>query len=303
MLNRMRKFYRDFDHRYPLRGGHPVYRPFFLLRASMSRRFYLELNHGLANRLTALVSCQVACDELGRELRIIWNVNRHCGCDFDDLFSNSLFVDPFRRVVDFNDDTTCRPAFLSSRKSFLFTGQGIDRFDKCDRGAPFLNNLPFISGCRDSVAEEFSHRLNMLEPVPEVCALIPEIPENSVGVHIRRTDLPWQTRSTTDEFVDRMRQTLDCSPDVVFFLATDDAEVKAHISRKFGAKVLCVPNSGHRKSIEGVRVALAELIALSKTQRVLGTFNSSFSWLATMWRLIDLDIVGLATYEREREQA
>lgn len=291
-IDAAKQLYRRFDRRYPLRQGHPLYRPLFALRARFARSFYVELNHGLANRLGTLISCQAVAEELGREARFIWQVNRLCGCRFNDLFENELPLAAPRRVVDFNDDTTCRPAFLTEHKSFLFSGQGIERFAKCRDGRWDLNNVPFITGTRDAAAEEFSRRLNQLRPVAAVLGLLPDLPAEFIGVHIRRTDLPWQNRSSTETFEQRIDELAADEPGLCFYLATDADEVKARFRALLGDRLIHAPDAGNRTSVDGMRLALADLLALSRARQVLGTFNSSFSWLATLWRLTELEMVG-----------
>lgn len=288
-----RQAYRAFHHYCPLRLGHPLYFPIFMLRGIYSRALVVELNHGLANRLVTLVSCMAASEAMGKEAQFIWSLNRNCGCRFHDLFENSITLVDHKRIIDFNDDTTFRPAFLTSRKTLFYSSYRMRTFEKRGSLDWDIHNIPFISGIVDQAAIDFSRRLNMLQPRQEVCDLVPSFSRSAVGVHVRRTDLPWKSRSPLEAFEKRMGALIAEKPDTQFFLASDSVWVKSYFRDKYGDAVCCSSEPSSRSSAAGLRHALADIIALSQCRIVLGTFNSSFSWLASMWSLQELETVAV----------
>jgi hypothetical protein len=81
------------------------------------------------------------------------------------------------------------------------------------------------------------------------------------------------------------------------FLCSDDERVKQGFRRRYGGRLLTYESSGggndasvDRQTARGVQQALRDLLTLSRTEKIVGTYNSSFSWLASMWGKVPLEL-------------
>ena len=103
-----------------------------------------------------------------------------------------------------------------------------------------------------------------------------------VGVHIRRTDnLPAIGKSSTEAFISSMDQELETHPDTVFYLATDDREEEAALREAFGDLILSNKDRDlSRDSISGIQDAMIDLYSLASTQKIIGSYFSSFTDIA-----------------------
>lgn len=256
----------------------------------------IELRHGLANRLCTLASTLAAARQRGREMCIIWPANEFCGAPVTALFENAPPQAESADWIDFNDDTTFRPAFLSAAKTMFYEDPYCRWFQKPRKARPFLHNLPFFSGSRDAAAVAFSQALKSLNPTSAIRSRLAEQPQCQLGFHIRRTDSPWQSRSPLDAFASRIRAALDAGLGTPIYVASDDPAAIASLIRMFGSRIVTqrslasAPRSG-RDTDEGGKQALVDLLALARCNRIGATFNSSFSWLAAMWGGAQLEVV------------
>jgi hypothetical protein len=88
-----------------------------------------------------------------------------------------------------------------------------------------------------------------------------------------------------------------------FFLATDDRDIRKRLRKRYGRRVESYGDvvrgrrrrryrHVHRSSARGMRDALRDLVSLSRTQRIIGSDNSSFTWLASIWGLVPFESPG-----------
>lgn len=291
VINSLRSLLKSLTFRYPIRKGHKLFVPIYALRYLSAPNLYVDLNHGLANRLITLASCQAARRIIGKKFIYIWNINEPCGCSFDDLFDNNIPLQQHTRMVDYNDDATFKPAFLNDCKTQFFYSFNFRHYQKGSSVNWEIHNIPFVNGLIDNYALAFHHELSILQPSKDVLRLLPTIGSNTVGVHIRRGDLPWQERSPLYSFQLAMDKLLNKDSTTIFYLASDSMNVKKQMIDRYGHNIQTLPDLNSRNTTLGVQAALADLLTLSRTSLILGTYNSSFSWLASAWGLINLRIV------------
>jgi hypothetical protein len=105
--------------------------------------------------------------------------------------------------------------------------------------------------------------------------------EMTVGMHIRRAEKPFPVcpyaqplryyEAIIRSFPDNRR----------FFISTDSQEAFRWMHARFGDRVFQRPKvHDNRSDIAGVREGLVDLLLLSRCQAVVGTFGSSFSYIA-----------------------
>ena len=282
--------------------GVPYFWPIFLVRATIARTCVVEVNHGLANRLACIASAICGCHILGKKIKFIWNINDACPCRFDDIFQTRLTEISNSFFIDYNDDTTFDPLFLSASKTLLYHSPYYKGFSKGSPRQTNIHNIPFITGQIDDIAIGFSRTLKKLLPVQEVLNLIPNDLTNTIGVHVRRGDLPWQDKSPNEAFFHQIDSNLTACPTSKIYLASDSEEVKKLFKSRYQGSIICHEDIPSRDSIQGMKLALADLLSLSRTTKIIGTWNSSFSWLASAIGLIDLETVGLKESTRNLSQ-
>jgi len=275
---------------------------YYLVNCIFGKQIVLEVKHGLCNRLCALISAQVAAREKNKRLKLIWRKNNNCGCDFSDLFNNEIERADENSRIDFNDDNNGDRQFLVGCKTMFYTDPFFKKFLKKDFSATTIHNKPFFSGVIDASAKLFHSELNKLIPKKEITDRVMEIPSRTVGIHLRKLDHMWISHVDDDWFIQKMEDLIRKDENIKFFLVTDDYRTKAKFIDRFGDKILyydinlcrrpdgtMVEKKEKRAETKGVQDALLEFLTLSKTSLILGSYNSSFSWLASIRGLIPLE--------------
>lgn len=107
--------------------------------------------------------------------------------------------------------------------------------------------------------------------------------KNIVGVHVRRGDHDYAIKNNPlENFASKMSKELENAPDTLFYLASDGADVITYMQEKFGERIIF--NEGaelSRKSKNGMENAITDLLALSKSRMIIGSFGSTFSDMAS----------------------
>lgn len=110
-----------------------------------------------------------------------------------------------------------------------------------------------------------------------------ELGENSIGLHIRRTDNKESIRCSTDAlFFNVIDQTLRNDPSVKFYLATDSQETKRIFQEKYPQNIVVNPAKAARDTKDGIITAMVEMILLSRTKKIFGSYYSSYSEAAAL---------------------
>lgn len=114
---------------------------------------------------------------------------------------------------------------------------------------------------------------------------------NVIGVHIRRGDHKYAiANNPIEKFIQKMKEALSDNPDMHFYLASDGEDVIELMRAEFPGRVII--NEGaelSRKSKLGMENAIIDLLALSKSGRIIGSFGSTFSDMASYIGGIELE--------------
>lgn len=127
---------------------------------------------------------------------------------------------------------------------------------------------------------------NLFKPIPVVQRLIDnnlsKFSENTIGMHIRRTDHKVAKASASiDSFDNKIEELIKQDPSTRVFLCTDDEDVKSYLINKYGRdKILYYESVLDRNSYEGIRDAVVELWTLANTNVIYGSHGSSFTKMA-----------------------
>lgn len=265
---------------------------------------------GLGNRMRSMASVVTMMGELQKPVRIVWfrdaGLNAAFGSLFEPLrfsgvsFREARWMDLLtvdrprprnfhfpalyqrlvyrRRIYEYEVTPLRRMAFdfkgwASGEGRYLASYTGFYPYD------PALLRMLFV-------------------PLPAIRAQIDErcAPFVSasavVGVHVRRTDHAEAIElSPLDAFYKQLDAEVVRHRDLLIYLATDDEEVKEAMGRRYPGKVISAPGKADRTTQTGIVDAVVEMYALSRTQRIYGSWQSSFSDLAAQLGQIPLTIV------------
>lgn len=268
--------------------------------AAEGKHLQLVAQGGLCNRLRLLLSA-LSLVESGlpaaaiapRQLTatVVWKPGADCGASFDDLFepltSEGFTITDRRRWFDrpqtrqnLHWPALVRRAFYTVQRTsynptpaqlaadLRLAGQrglyASGGYALCDQGAALVSRL--------------TPRPHLRERIGQITA---RFTPTTVGVHIRRTDhAVCIAASPASAFLEAMHAVLSYEPDALFYVATDDAQLKQHLQLTFPGHILTQPCSGSRSDRRGVEEAVVDLYALAACSRILGSYWSSFTAVA-----------------------
>ena len=264
---------------------------------------------GLCNRMRAINSARVLAKKRGETLKVIWNVNPELGCPFEELFQKTrlqfpsmLTISPLS-AIPFTDVIYMDAAFAFSLRNIhskwdpqkvfyqltrMVVGNEELRANRTEQGLPdaYVASLP--KNLYIATEEHFfpCHDYSPFQPTTEIAdrvnAITAGFKSHNVGIHIRRTDnKPAIGKSSTQAFIDAMQKELSMDPSTMFYLATDDLSEEANLRRVFPDRIISNETRDlSRDSVNGVKDALLDLMCLSKTDKIIGSYFSSFTDIA-----------------------
>lgn len=257
---------------------------------------------GLCNRLRAILSAVslVAEGKVDADISVGWSVNRECAARYDQLFHpydfERLTITP-RRWYD-RPITRCNLHWPALVRRCFYNAQ----YANVPPAASVLSNLAQRDGSRVYVSTGLSFApyaplyIRRLRPLPhlqtQIEALSAAFDSHTVGIHIRRTDHVTSIAESPDAlFVEAMQHCIDTDPAAHFYLATDDAALKARLKSLFPGRVAVQQCVGTRSDLRGMEEAVVDLWTLARTSRLIGSYWSSFSDTAAEIGGISLNII------------
>lgn len=259
---------------------------------------------GLCNRLRVILSAMA----LSRSFRegfvcVDWAVDDECKAAFSDLFEpfeeenfrvrprRWLNIPPSRRNMHVQE--MCRRLVYDAQ----LVNYSYRQDEKALAAALQRGRKVYVSTCYE-IAPLPSALFRALRPERELESEVEELAAGfgdcMVGVHIRRTDNKQSRKvSTDDDFRRAMNREIETQPGTLFFLATDDLELKMTLQEEFPGRIMMQHVADVRRdTLGGMRQAVVDLFCLSRTQKVLGSYYSSFSETAAEIGGIPLEVVG-----------
>lgn len=263
---------------------------------------------GLANRMRSIASAVTLAEKTNSKLQIVW---------FQDWALNA----PFSRLFETVDESaaclreaTRRDYLLLDRprsKNFHFPRmyQRI-HFDSClyeqfitplckkhfDFEAWTKNKHVYMASY--TAFQAYKHELvrRLFVPLEEIRQEIDRrsrlFPAYMVGVHIRRTDNKDSILySPIELFYSKLDQDIKDYEQIGIYLATDSEEVKLAMRKRYGDRLLVSDKQAGRDSLEGIKDGIADMYTLSRTQKIYGSFQSSFSEMAAQIGGVPLEIL------------
>ena len=246
---------------------------------------------GLCNRLRATLSARLlGGGKVAKNVQVCWSSDFECAAHFDELFESidgegfsvkhqTLWnARPLRR--NFHLPYYLRFLRYGYQKVWIRPGNGEDIREIAAKA-----KRVWVSSCHDMVGLQPAD-YKVLRPLPalqaQIDALTQQFGQNTVGVHIRRTDhRDAIAQSPTEAFCQAMEREVAADDDVRFFLATDDMALKQQLQTRFGERIIVQPMDDCRRTTRrGIEQAVIDLFCLAATRKIYGSSTSSYTLTA-----------------------
>ena len=248
---------------------------------------------GLGNRLRSLDSAIALSECTGKKLEVIWDSNEELRCPFSKLFELpdkfdlietqthyfprkvkekfSIALHKLKIKYPFSYDSVLHEEDIQKLKS--------SDYDFCQLGN-YRNIFIMINGRFLYPSSPFRY-LQALPAVKEkVDSITSDFNGQTIGVHIRRTDNKLSIKkSPISRFIELMEEERS-NGDVRFYLSTDSPEAEDYLVNHFSGQIICFEKELSRNKEQGIIDALVDMLCLSRTSRIIGSYYSSFSEVA-----------------------
>lgn len=246
---------------------------------------------GLGNRMRVIRSAYAIALEDICDVRVAFPRLRECFCSFTDVFrplespagnfriATASLAEKPSRWRNLYIPSLLRPLIYDAYL-YGFNASGFEDI----RPLIAAHRRLYISGGYEFAGEDIPMG-SIFRPSARVEDAVGKITERfgsyTVGFHVRTTD-NYQSlhHSPLGLFIRKGQQELEEHPDAVFFLATDSRAVKRRFVTAFPSRVVTVGGSLDRSDRSGMILAAADMFALSRTDKVYGSWYSSFSEIA-----------------------
>ncbi len=262
---------------------------------------------GLANRMRAIDSVLALTKNHNTNIHIIWECNSVLNCDFEDLF---LAIPGTKVILNRIAMPELAMRIIKKlvkllRKIHLYLPLGYNKY-LFENELKTLNNSNYDFKLLNSIDKVYIESQNSFFenetpfrsfiPIPQIKEKIDRCISrytlNTVGVHIRRGDNEKSIiGSPLEGFIELMEKEIENDKDVMFFLATDSIDTEEILQTRFQRRILSNTKVLNRNSTEGIQDALIDMMCLSKTRKILGSYWSSFSETAASIGNIELIVV------------
>ena len=272
---------------------------------------YLYPTAGLANRIRVIISALALAEKRNDRVVIYWKKDETLNCDFHELFEDNellnvkqynwitrlletgktnkqikkFFAKLVYRImgIGFNMNDTHFPNYVWSNPDYRLNIQDLPK-----------NTNIYISACNEFLFD--NKFFEWLKPAKEIQFKIDQITNtfgrNIIGIHIRRSDnLRSIEESPLEVFKVAIYEEIAKNNSVSFFLATDSIEVEEELLKQFNGRITTYKKEYNRNTSQGIKDAMIDLYCLSATNKVYGSYWSSFSDIAARIGKIPLIIV------------
>lgn len=260
---------------------------------------------GLSNRIYTTAAAINFSKKHHLHLIVIWFKNKELGAGFHDLFTLSPdlenveiretgFTDFFKFAKPIKSNFFLPKLYQKlsfdaiyyyfketlSVEDWYLSHPNAQRFylNHCQK---FYDNAGFQDMFRpvSSIQQKIDERVRLLS-------------SHTIGVHMRRTDLVNAIiQSPLSAFVEKMQEEIDKNPETKFYVASDSTEEKKKLKDIFKDRIITVESVLKRNTKQGIVDALVELQTLANTKKIYGSFESTYSSLASEMNGIPLEIV------------
>lgn len=266
---------------------------------------------GLGNRIRVLYSVIGINREVGHEIKILWGCSKDLNCPFEELF---IYPDKCQ-IRNFEQGLVKTVYEFSLRKL---------RFSKF---RPYIYDLALTNNKILEIRNETADFLTLFKnhssiylescisfyegpKIEDLLTIHPDILNRAekifrrfesptYGIHIRGTDNQQSKKySPPVVFENFIRKKLEEESNAWFFLATDSKEVESKMIDSFGERIITSNNNIlDRNSKQGIKNALVDMVCLSRTKKVYGSYFSSFSSISAMLTGIECENITIDSFD------
>lgn len=251
----------------------------------MNKKIISISQGGISNRIKCLISSMKLAEKTNRNLILYWPKDEACNCNFSDLFESKIkeiSKEELRTIIQNKNYKLCQSNFrnINDKKEFiLIDNSKFEGFSQEDIQLKF-NETP------KEVTTEILPYLKILKVKKEILIQVnkfikKEFSKSIVGIHIRRGDfkkLNIGNVSTDEKFIEEIKKEIEKNKSVKFFVATEDKNTEIKFKQIFGNKIITYPKRTSKREDEGsVEEALTEMLILSRTKNIIGSYGSTFT--------------------------
>ncbi len=282
----------------------------------INTKLILKPKSGLGNRIRAVSSFIYMKNLINAELQVIWKPDNSLNANFHDIFNDNpnftllesslkynLFLTKNKLV---NNNYWVVRTIVSSYNNIIKNLLGLDvllleddisknKLESVIQICKENKKILIISG---GDILEYKEGVQSFEPCGEIKSIIDnevaKFKKHMIGIHIRRTDHAISIQNSPlylyeNKIIEYMKK----NTDVGFFLATDDPEIESFFKEKFDGIVFTYNKTFGRDTKEGIVDAVVDLFLLSKTEKIYGSYWSSYSEMASLLGDIELKVLHL----------
>lgn len=256
---------------------------------------YIEPLGGLCNRMRAVNSALCLAELTKQKMVIVWRENEELNCPYTALFQ---LPDTIRII-------TVNSLFSKIRSKLLyhFCKIHLDDADvlrlRNENKVIEWENPQKLKSIYFKTGQQFADLPNFdfFQPVDDIVKRSGKIKERlgkqAIGIHIRRTDNKMAIeKSGLEGFVSAIEKELAVNPETMFYLATDDPTVEQEFVDKFNGHIVVQEGKKLDRNTESaIEDAYVDLLCLAATQKIYGSFYSSFSEIGAAIGKIPLEII------------
>jgi len=272
------------------------------------------VNSGLCNRMKNLLTILRLSEKHSLVPILYWLNNNAVQCEFHDLFKNKINLisdeKQLKKIYQFEDWREFRYIpkkmpqvkyiLLNSWRLLISPGDVQNNFSDVLPGA-YGNEIDFeYHRIPEKIKNDYINILIKLQPVDYIMDNVhlfqDRFTDNTVSVHVRS----WADAKNRNDLIFNCQdffKKMDSLNKNTFFISCDSEPVLEIFQKRYGEKILYFPKktyTGDRSSKIGIQEALIDLYLLSKNNRIITTYLSSFSEMAWWLGLCKakIDVVG-----------
>ncbi len=264
---------------------------------------------GLANRMRSIASVITLAQQTKSYVNIIWFQDWTLHAPFHKLFEpinqphitlkdasflqylstdrpriKNLYLPRFYQILTFNDAIYERSFYQLIQQEFNFK-----KWIEQNKHVYMASYSTFIPYRQAMLKELFVPTNNIQQKIKHRCK---NFNESVIGVHIRRTDnIASIQKSPLNLFYNKIDIEIDKQTKTQIYLATDSEEVKYSMKKRYGNRIISSDNVADRSTVNGIIDGITDMYTLACTTKIYGSFQSSFSEIASQIGNIPLEII------------
>ncbi|MCR4635494.1 MAG: hypothetical protein K5754_04610 [Butyrivibrio sp.] len=273
------------------------------------KKLIIEPGGGLGNRILALVSAfNLARDCNISNIEVLWRNNNECGCEFEDVLESlplpckvrgiHFGKESYKRLVTSGRLLSAIRKFVHQKIYNLFrwsvrsiqlpTAEGRNTPEYwgelkrrvIDNKANKFYIEAYYSFYGDVSCEGFKFNKDIESHITR----FKEQNGNYIAMHIRRTDNEIAIKnSPTELFYENVARIVNDKPDTKIYIATDDLDILDDMKKKWPDNIIYTKvDSISRRSTEGIKFALYEMLILAGARTIYASYGSTFSQIANL---------------------